>query len=93
MTLNERERFVFHMCSAMVLSIEKFHNEKFDIKIIRELILRNRARHLSKKDVDEITEGMKEEVLLGGSVYEEVMNNLMHKPISFDEEDGDLDGR
>ena len=35
MTLNERERFVFHMTTAMVLSIEKFKNQRFDIKLIQ----------------------------------------------------------
>ena len=93
MTLNERERFVFHMTTAMVLSIEKFKNQRFDIKLIQELVLRNRARHLSKKEVDEITEGMKEEVLVGSSVYEEMMNSLMRNPTSFDEEEGDNLGR
>ena len=62
MTLNERERFVFHMCTAMVLSIYKYQNQRFDMKLIQELVLRNRARHLSKKDVDELTDSMKEEV-------------------------------
>ena len=93
MTLNERERFVFHMCTAMVLSIYKYQNKKFDMKLIQELVLRNRARHLSKDDVDDITNGMKEEVLLGSSVYDEMMNNLMRKPSSYDDEDGDVFGR
>ena len=93
MTLNERERFIFHMCTAMVLSIEKFQNQRFDMKLIQELVLRNRARHLSKKDVDELTDSMKEEVLLGTSVYEEMMSSLMRKPTSFDEEEGDNLGR
>ena len=93
MTLSERERFVFHMCTSMVLSIEKFQNQRFDMKLIQELVLRNRARHLSKKEVDEITAGMKEEVLLGSSVYEEMMSGLMRGPTSFDEEEGDNLGR
>ena len=93
MTLNERERFVFHMCTAMVLSIYKYQNQRFDMKLIQELVLRNRARHLSKKEVDEITAGMKEEVLLGSAVYEEMMSSLMREPSSFDEENGGALGR
>ena len=90
MTLSERERFVFHLCSAMILSIEKFKNKGFNMKRIQALVLKNRARHLTKEDVEELTDGMKEEVLLGATVYEEMMDSLIPKPKSYDE---DEDGR
>lgn len=78
MTLNERERFIFHMCAAMVLSTtEKYSNKPFNIKRIQTLVLTNRARHLSKSDVHKLTDDIKEEVLLGGTFYEELIHALV----------------
>jgi len=89
MTLSERERFVFHLCTAMVLSIEKFAGKPFSIAAVQKLVLKNRARHLNEKDVKTLTEDMKEEVLLGGSCYEDMMNYFLNKPArSLDFEDG-----
>jgi hypothetical protein len=56
---------------------------------IQKIVLKNRARHLNKKEVQTLTEEMTEEILLGGECYEDVMSYFVDKPArSFDLEDG-----
>ena len=73
MTLNDREKFILHMVTVMTLASV---GDPIDVKIIQKEIRKNRTRKLTDEDVYEIWEDMKEEVLNGRIVYEEMIANL-----------------
>jgi len=73
MTLNDREKFILHMVTVMTLASL---GDPIDVKIIQKEIRKNRTRKLTDEDVYEIWEDMKEEVLNGRIVYEEMIANL-----------------
>ena len=73
MTLNDREKFILHMVTVMTLASL---GDTIDVKIIQKEIRKNRTRKLTDEDVYEIWEDMKEEVLNGRIVYEEMIANL-----------------
>jgi len=79
MSLNERERLLMHLITVMTLSSM---GDPVDITLVQKEIRKNRCRNLTDKDVAQIWEDMKEEVLNGRAVYEEMiaklgMNNKM----------------
>ena len=79
MSLNERERFIMHMITVMTLSSM---GDPIDVRLVQTEIRKNRCRKLTDEEVREIWDDMKEEVLNGRAVYEEMiaklgMNNKM----------------
>ena len=89
MTLSERERFIFHLCTAMVLSVEakKKNNKSFDMKKIEEVVKKNRARHLTDEEVKVVKEDMQEEVLVGTNLYEEMIDIIKNHELPWSDED------
>jgi len=88
MALNDREKFVMHLITVMTLSSL---GDPIDISLVQKEIRKNRCRKLTDKDVAQIWEDMKEEILNGKAVYEEMIaklgiNNNMFKV--FKEDDG-----
>jgi len=73
MSLNDRERFIMHMVTVMTLSTM---GDTIDVKKIQEEIRSGRCRRLTDKEVFEIWEDLKEEVLNGRAVYEEMVAKL-----------------
>jgi len=73
MTLSERERLIMHMITVMTLSSL---GDPIDISLVQKEIRLNRCRKLTDKDVAEIWEDMKEEILNGRAVYEEMIGKL-----------------
>ena len=78
MTLNDRERFVLHAMSLMVVDvmIKKFNDKTIDFESIDKLtpsmlidamnkIRDSRCRNLSKLDVSNLYEDINEEMMLG----------------------------
>jgi len=87
MTLSERERLIMHMITVMTLSSM---GDPVDISLVQVEIRKNRCRKLTDKDVSDIWEDMKEEILNGRAVYEEMISKLGfdNKPFgSFDKYD------
>ena len=72
MTLSDKERYVFHMAVTMTLAITA--DKKFDLK---KAVLTHRARHITEKELEELRENMHEEMLVGQTLYEEVIAEFM----------------
>ena len=72
MTLSERERYVFHMITGMVLAIVE-PKRKINVKAIEEAVLQHRARHLTEEELVVLREEIQEEIQSGQTVYEEMM--------------------
>ena len=73
MALSDREKFIMHMVTVMTLASL---GDPIDVKVIQKEIRKNRTRKLTDEDVYEIWEDMKEEVLNGRIVYEEMIASL-----------------
>lgn len=73
MTLSDREKFIMHMVTVMTLASL---GDPIDIKLLQKELRKGRVRKLTDEDVNEIWEDMKEEVLNGRIVYEEMIANL-----------------
>ena len=73
MSLNERERLIMHLITVMTLSSM---GDPIDISLVQKEVRLNRCRKLTDKDVAEIWEDMKEEILNGRAVYEEMIGKL-----------------
>jgi len=73
MALNDREKFIMHMITVMTLSSL---GDPIDIRLVQTEIRKNRCRKLTDKDVIQIWDDMKEEVLNGRAVYEEMIAKL-----------------
>ena len=73
MVFTERERFIFHVVTAMSLSSL---GEKFDVKIVVEEVLKNRCRHMNNEEQKAIYKDLEQEMLEGGSMYEEMIAKL-----------------
>ena len=73
MTLNDREKFIMHMATIMTLASL---GDPIDIYAVQKEIVTNRCRKLSDKEIDSLFEDIKEEVLNGRSVYEEMIEKL-----------------
>lgn len=84
MTLNDRERFILHAMSVMVVDsmVKKFNNNNLDIKDIEPLtpeglinimhkIGEGRCRKLKVSDISELYEEICEEMLLGTEVHKD----------------------
>ena len=73
MALNDREKFIMHMVTVMTLSTM---GDPIDVKKVQEEIRKGRCRKLTDKEVFEVWEDLKEEVLNGRAVYEEMVAKL-----------------
>ena len=84
MTLNDRERFILHAMSVMVVDsmMKKFHNNTLDFEDVKPLtaddlintmikIRDGRCRNLSRVDVSELYDEICEEMLLGTEVHKD----------------------
>jgi hypothetical protein len=73
MTLNDRERFIMHMSTVMTLASL---GDPIDIIKVQQHVRQGRCRKLTEEDVNELFEDIKEEVLNGRAVYEEMISQL-----------------
>ena len=73
MSLSDREKFIMHMVTVMTLSCM---GDKIDTKAIQQEIRNNRARKLTDKQISELWDDMGEEVLVGKTIYEEMVAKL-----------------
>ena len=73
MTLNDREKFIMHMVTVMTLASI---GDQIDIKLLQKEIRKGRVRKLTDEEVDILWEDMKEEILNGRAVYEEMIQGL-----------------
>ena len=73
MALNDREKFIMHMTTVMTLSTM---GDPIDIRLLQKEMRKNRCRKLTDEEVNEFWEDMKEEVLNGRAVYEEMVANF-----------------
>jgi len=74
MTLNNRERFIFHICSALMLSLKS--DKRLDMQYLEQLIVKNRARKLTEDEIVTLRDEIQEEVLLSSYVYEEIIRHI-----------------
>jgi|21_taG_2_1085346.scaffolds.fasta_scaffold01265_9 hypothetical protein len=70
MTLNERERFLYHLSVLMTMDAMK---KDVDVNVDEMLyaIWKNRCRKLTESDIKDIYNEVEEEAMNGTSVYEE----------------------
>tara|TARA_B100000470_G_C19770438_1_gene382705 strand:+ start:511 stop:774 length:264 start_codon:yes stop_codon:yes gene_type:complete len=73
MTLNDREKFIMHMVTVMTLAS---FGDDIDVKLLQKEIRKGRTRNLTDEEVDILWEDMKEEILNGRAVYEEMISGL-----------------
>ena len=73
MALNDREKFIMHMVTIMTLASL---GDQIDIKLLQKELRKGRTRKLTDKEVDALWEDMKEEILNGRAVYEEMISSL-----------------
>ena len=73
MTLSDREKFIMHISTVMTLSSI---GDPIDIIGIQKALRENRCRTLTDKQVNDLFNDIKEEVLNGRSVYEEMIARL-----------------
>ena len=73
MALNDREKFIMHMTTVMTLSTM---GDPIDIRLLQKEMRKNRCRKLTDEEVNELWEDMKEEVLNGRALYEEMVANF-----------------
>ena len=64
------------MAVAMTLAIS-LKDLNFDVKRVEEAVLKNRARHIPPKDLEALKEDLHEEMLVGQTLYEEVLAEMM----------------
>jgi len=72
MTLSERERYVFHVVTGMVLAIVE-PARKINVKSIEKAVLQHRARHLTEEELKVLRDDIEEEIQSGQAVYEEMI--------------------
>ena len=73
MSLSDREKFIMHMVTVMTLSAM---GDPIDIPLVQREMRKNRIRKLTDDEINSIWDDMKEEVLNGKAVYEEMMNKF-----------------
>ena len=73
MALSDREKFIMHMVTVMTLASL---GDQIDIKLLQKEIRKGRTRKLTDKEVGVLWEDMKEEILNGRAVYEEMVASL-----------------
>ena len=88
MTLNDREKFIMHMVTVMTLSSL---GDPIDVLSIQKEIITNRCRKLTDKEVNTLFDDIKEEVLNGRAIYEEMIAKLSPNNKMFRGDMGDTD--
>jgi len=73
MTLNDREKFIMHMVTVMTLASL---GDPIDVMALQKEIVTNRCRKLTDKQVNSLFDDIKEEVLNGRAIYEEMIAKL-----------------
>ena len=73
MALSDREKFIMHMVTVMTLASL---GDPIDIKLLQKELRKGRVRKLTDEDVNEIWEDMKEEVINGRAIYEEMISRM-----------------
>ena len=73
MTLNDREKFIMHMITIMTLASM---GDPIDIKQVQDSLRKGRTRKLTDKDIQMLWDDMKEEILNGRAIYEEMISSL-----------------
>ena len=73
MSLSDREKFIMHMVTVMTLSAM---GDPIDIQLVQREMRKNRIRKLTDDEINSIWDDLKEEVLNGKAVYEEMMNKF-----------------
>ena len=67
MSLNDRERFIAHYLSVIMVGIFDQTKQPSAVTKTIEKLRKARARSLSEEDVDEVIKDLNEEFLLAGS--------------------------
>ena len=73
MALSDREKFIMHMVTVMTLASL---GDPIDITSLQKELRKGRVRKLTDEDVNEIWEDMKEEVINGRAIYEEMISRM-----------------
>ena len=73
MALSDREKFIMHMVTVMTLASL---GDPIDITSLQRELRKGRARKLTDEDVNTIWEDMKEEVINGRAIYEEMISRM-----------------
>ena len=73
MSLSDREKFIMHMVTVMTFSAM---GDPIDIQLVQREMRKNRIRKLTDDEINSIWDDLKEEVLNGKAVYEEMMNKF-----------------
>jgi hypothetical protein len=73
MALSDREKFIMHMVTVMTLASL---GDPIDISSLQKELRKGRVRKLTDEDVNEIWEDMKEEVINGRAIYEEMISRM-----------------
>ena len=71
MTFTARERFIYHITSAMTMRGMRMIDDN-KMKHVISLILQNRCRSLSDDDLVKVYHDIEEEVIFSGSVFDRV---------------------
>ena len=73
MSLSDREKFIMHMVTVMTLSAM---GDPIDIQLVQREMRKNRIRKLTDDEINSIWDDLKEEVLNGRAVYEEMISQF-----------------
>ena len=73
MTLNDREKFIMHMATVMTLASL---GDPIDIREVQRHVRKGRCRNLTDEDIVNLLDDIKEEVLNGRAVYEEMISQF-----------------
>ena len=73
MALSDREKFIMHMVTVMTLASL---GDPIDISSLQKELRKGRVRKLTDEDVNKIWEDMKEEVINGRAIYEEMISRM-----------------
>ena len=73
MTLSDREKFIMHMVTVMTLASM---GDPIDIHMVQREVHKGRARKLTDDEIRILWDDMKEEILNGRAVYEEMIASL-----------------
>ena len=73
MALSDREKFIMHMVTVMTLASM---GDPIDVKLLQKEIRKGRVGKLTDEEVNTLWEDMKEEVINGRAIYEEMISRM-----------------
>jgi len=88
MTLNDREKFIMHMATVMTLASV---GDTIDIREVQRHVRKGRCRNLTDEDVVNLLDDIKEEVLNGRAIYEEMLEQFSGDSDVFKKFGGNID--